>query len=87
MSHIVGYTSDHNTGSTGGECTNTWTDSDGVVDWRPTIILWGLPPHYVGHTVLAILLNSVGGSPGRVWESCGKKKSLTKGLLYTTDSV
>ena len=30
--HIVGYTSDHDACPTGGESTNTWTDSDGVVD-------------------------------------------------------
>ena len=38
VSHIVGY-SEWNTCSTGDDCTNTWTDSDGVVDWSPTIIL------------------------------------------------
>ena len=64
VSHIVGY-SDRNTCSTGGDWTEAWTDSDGVVDWSPTIILWGLPLHCDGHTVLTILLNSVGGSPGR----------------------
>ena len=31
VSHIVGY-SDHDVCSISGECTNTWTDSDGVVD-------------------------------------------------------
>ena len=62
--HIVGY-SDWNTCSTGGDWTEAWTDSDGVVDWSPTIILWGLPLHCEGHTVPTILLNSGGGSPGR----------------------
>ena len=37
--HIVGHSSDYDACSTGGECTNTWTDSDGVVNWSPTIIL------------------------------------------------
>ena len=67
--HIVGH-SDWNTCSTGEDCTNTWTDSDGVVDWSPTIIPWGLPLYYEGHTVPSILLNSVGGSPGRRGETC-----------------
>ena len=40
--HIVGY-SEWNTCSTGGDWTEAWTDSDGVVDWSPTIILWGVP--------------------------------------------
>ena len=62
--HIVRY-SDWNTCSTGGDWTEAWTDSDGVVDWSPTIILWGLPLHCEGHTVPTILLNSRGGSLGR----------------------
>ena len=61
---IVGY-SDWNTCSTGGDWTEAWTDSDGVVDWSPTIILWRLPLHCEDHTVPTILLNSGGGSPGR----------------------
>ena len=68
--HIVGYTSDHDACPTGGESTNTWTDSDGVVDWSPTIILWGLPLHCEGHTVPTILLNSGGGSLGRRGRAC-----------------
>ena len=66
--HIEGH-SDWNSCSTGGECTNTWTDGDGIVDWSPTIILWGLPLHCEGHTVMTILLNNGGGSPGRGGES------------------
>ena len=66
--HIVGH-SDWNTCSTGGDWTEAWTevwnDSDGVVDWSPTIILWRLPLHCEVHTVLIILLNSGGGSPRR----------------------
>ena len=62
--HIIG-DSDWNTCSTGGDCTNTWTDSDGVVDLSPTIILWGLPLHCEGHIGPPILLNSRGGSQGR----------------------
>ena len=69
VSHIVGY-SDWNTCSTGGDWTEAWTDSDGVVDWNPTIILWGLPLHCEGHTVPAILLNSGGGSPRRRGNAC-----------------
>ena len=34
---------DWNTCCTGGEWTETRTDSYSVVDWSPTIILWGLP--------------------------------------------
>ena len=34
---IVGH-SDWNTCSTRENFTNTWTDSDGIVDWSPTII-------------------------------------------------
>ena len=67
--HIVGH-SDWNTCSTGGDWTETWTDSDGVVDWSPTIILWGLPLYCEGHTVLTILLNSGGESPGRRGKIC-----------------
>ena len=36
---------DWNTCCTGGEWAETWTDSYSVVDWSPTIILWGLPLH------------------------------------------
>ena len=75
VSHIVGH-SEWNTCSTGGDWTEAWTDSDGVVDWSPTIILWGLPLHCEGHTVPTILLNSGGGSPGRRWETCGKQEKL-----------
>ena len=64
VGHIVGH-SDWNTSSTGGNWTEAWTDSDGVVDWSPTIILWRLPLHCESHTVPTILLNSGGGSPGR----------------------
>ena len=53
VDHIVGY-SNWNTCSTGGDWTEAWTDSDGVVDWSPTIILWGLPLHCEGHIVLTI---------------------------------
>ena len=74
---IVGH-SDWNTCFTGSECTNTWTDSDGVVDWSPTIILWGLPLHCEGHTVPTILLNNVGGRPGRRGETCGGEISKNK---------
>ena len=73
--HIVGY-SDWNTCSTGSDWTEAWTDSDGVVDWSPTIILWGLPLHCEVHIVLTILLNSIGRSPGRKREACGKQKKL-----------
>ena len=66
--HIVGY-SDWNTCSTGGDWIEAWTDSDGVVEWSPTIILWGLPLHCEGHTVSTILLKSVGRSSG------GRRKS------------
>ena len=66
VSHIVGY-SYWNTGS---DWTEARIDSDGVVDWSPTIILWGLPLHCEGHTVLTILLSSGGGSPGRRGETC-----------------
>ena len=69
--HIVGY-SDWNTCFTGGDWTETWTDSDGVVDWSPTIILWGLPLHCEGHTVLTISLNIVGESLGRRGETWGE---------------
>ena len=72
--HIVGY-SDWNTCSTGGDWTETWTDSDGVVDWSPTIILWGLPLHRDGHTVQTILLNSVGGGSRRRGRPVGSRKN------------
>ena len=62
--HIVGH-SDWETCSIGGDWTEAWTDSDGVVDWSSTIILWGVPLHCEGHTVSTILLNSVGGNVGR----------------------
>ena len=71
--HIVGY-SDWNTCSTGGDWTEAWTDSDGVVDWSPTIILWGLPLHCEGHIVLTILLNSVLGRPGRGGKTCSQNE-------------
>ena len=63
--HIVGHSSNHDACFTGGEFTDTWTDSDGIVDWGPTIILWGLPLHCEGHIVPTILLNSGRGSPRR----------------------
>ena len=69
VSHIVGY-SDWNTCSTGGDWTEAWTDSDGVVDWSPTIIPWGLPLHCQDHISLTILLNSRGRSLRRRWETC-----------------
>ena len=72
MYHIVGY-SDWNTCSTGDDWTEAWTDSDGVVDWSPTIILWGLPLHCEGHIVSTILLNSGGGSTGREGKIYGEK--------------
>ena len=71
--HIVGH-SDWNTCSTGGDWTEAWTDSDGVVDWSPTIILWELPLHCEGYTVPTILLNSGGGSEGRRGETCQERK-------------
>ena len=73
--YIVGH-SDSDTCSTGGDWTEAWTDSDGVVDWSHTIILWGLPLHCEGHTVPTILLNSVGGSPGRRGETWGRQFKL-----------
>ena len=79
MHHIVGHTRDHDACPTDGEGTNTWTDSDGIVDWSPTIILWGLPLHCEGHTVLTILLNSGGGGPGRRGETCSGGRILTWG--------
>ena len=75
--HIVGY-SDWNTCSTGENCTETWTDSDGVVNWSPTIILWGLPLHCEGHTVLIILLNSGEGSLGRRGRAYSEKYETEK---------
>ena len=77
MYHIVGY-SDWNTCSTGGHWTEAWTDSDGVVDRSPTIILWRLPPHCEGHTVPTILLNSGGGSLGRGGRTCWDRKTNIK---------
>ena len=62
--HIVGH-SDCNTSSTGGDWTEAWTDNDRVIDWSPTIILWGLPLHCEGHIVPTILLNSEGESSRR----------------------
>jgi len=83
VSHIVGY-SDWNTCSTGGDWTEAWTDSDGVVDWNPTIILWGQPLHYEGYIVPTILLNSGGGSSGRRGETCwGVSVSVSVVALWT----
>ena len=75
--HIVGH-SDWNTCSTGGDWTEAWTDSDGVVDWSPTIILWGLPLHCEGHIVPTILLNSGGGSQGRRGRTCVRRNDIVK---------
>ena len=86
MYHIVGH-SDWNTCSTGGDWTEAWTDSDGIVDWSPTIILWRLPLHCEGHTVSTILLNSVGGSPGRRGETCGQRKFNTRITIRSNYSV
>ena len=69
---IVGY-SDWSTCSAGGDWTEAWTDSDGVVDWSSTIILWVLPLHCEGHTVLTILPNSVGRGPRRRGRTCVRK--------------
>ena len=69
MYHIVGY-SDWNTCFTGGDWNEAWTDSDGVVDWSPTIILWGRPLDCEGHIIPTILLNSVGRSQRRGGETC-----------------
>ena len=87
--HIVGH-SDWNTCSTGGDWTETWTDSDGVVDWSPTIILWGLPLHCEGYTVPTILLNGGGESPGRRGESCWGRsfaKARTRNMICLTTST
>ena len=75
--HIIGH-SDCNTCSTGGDWTEAWTDSDGVVDWSPTIILWRLPLHCEGHIVPTILLNSKGGSLGRGGEGRGGRACMWK---------
>ena len=59
--HIVGKT-ELCTCYTGGDWNMAWTDSDSVVvNWSPTIILWGLPHQCNSHIVPIILLNSVWG--------------------------
>ena len=69
--HIVGH-SNRSTCTTGGEGTDIWTDSVCVVDWNPTIILWGLPLDCEGHIVPTIIswLNSVGRGPGKRGLTC-----------------
>ena len=62
--HIVGYR-DCNVCFTDGECTNIWTDSDGVVDWSLTITWWRLPLYCEGHTVPTTQLNNAGENPGK----------------------
>ena len=87
--HIVG-NSDWNTCSTGGEGTNTWTDSDGVVDRSPTITLWGQPPHREGHTVPTILLHGRGESPGRgdeIYRRRNLAKAKTRNVICLTTST
>ena len=61
---------DWNTGCTCGGWNEAWTDSDGVVDWRPTTILWGLPLHCKVHTVPTILLDNGSGCSRRKRETC-----------------
>ena len=61
---------DWNTCCTGGEWTEAWTDSYSVVDWSPTIILWGLPLYCKDNAVPAIVHNSGRGGPGRRRETC-----------------
>ena len=61
---------DWNTCCTGGEWAETWTDSYSVVDWRPTIILWGLPLYCKDNAVPAIVHNSGREGPGRKRETC-----------------
>ena len=61
---------DWNTCCTGGEWTETRTDSYSVVDWSPTIILWGLPLYCKDNAVPAIVHNSGRGGPGRRRETC-----------------
>ena len=87
MCHIIGQ-SDSKTCCIGGNWTETWSDSDGVVDWSPSIILWRLPLHCEGHTVPTILLNSGGGSVGRGGESYnrGIHNSSTYLSMMITDS-
>ena len=80
VSHIVEH-SDWNTSSTGGDWTEAWTDSDGVVDWSPTIVPWGLPLHCEDHTVPTILLNSGGGSSRRGRDCC-REGNLAHTYIY-----
>ena len=67
--HIVGH-SDSDVCFISSECTNTWTDSDGVVDWNLTLIQWDLPLDSEVHTVLTKLVNTVGWSLGRRRKTC-----------------
>ena len=66
---IVWYSWQWGTGC-GGDFSRAWSDSDGVVDWSPTIVLWGLPLCSKHHIVLTLLLNSEGGCTRRGGKSC-----------------
>ena len=65
---------DWNTCCTGGEWTETWTNSHGVVDRSPTIILWRQPLYCEDNAVLAIVLNSGRWGPGRRREICSNSR-------------
>jgi len=68
--HIVGYTRQGGVGCSSGNLSSTWTDSNSVAHWSPTTILRGLPLYCKHHTVLTILLNSIGESMGRGRKAC-----------------
>ena len=61
---------DWSTCCTGGEQVETWTDCYSVVDWSPTIVLWGLPLYCKDNAVFAIVQNSGRGGPGRRRKTC-----------------
>ena len=82
--YIVGQ-NDWNTCCTDGESTETWTDNYSVVDWSPTIILWGLPLHSKSHTVPTILLDNGRGSSWRRRETYMEIISKNSPWLSTAD--
>ena len=75
--HVVGYTWQGGVGCSSGDLSSTWTDINSVAHWSPTTTLRSLPLYSKHHTILTILLNSIGESMGRGRKTCkGNSRTL-----------
>ena len=84
--HYIVMQSDWNTCCISGQELEAWTNSYGVVNWSPTIVLWGLPPHCKGHVLPIKLLDNGKRSPWRKRETCIEIISKNIPWLSTADS-